>query len=238
MSSNSDKDNDESLVNVGLSQLFPCSYLQDQQEQLIVIQDQVEPVLFDRLLALGFRRSGLAIYKPQCPSCNACQPIRVVVNKFSPSKSQKRTLNKNKDLHIKITDKISPEHYLLYEKYISIRHQDGSMYPPSQKQFEQFLGQGWMKPQYIELYLAQTLIAVAVTDFMPNSLSAIYTFFDPNEEKRSLGSLMILMQCQLALCLKKSFVYLGYQIDTNQKMNYKKLYQPYQILTENGWQEQ
>ena len=233
MSSNNDTK--KNYVNVGLSQIFPCSYLNEQQEQLMVIQNQVDSESFDRLLAVGFRRSGNSIYKPKCPNCMACQPIRIPVSDFSPSRRQRRTLKKNKDLVIKISSELTSAYYPLYEKYISLRHQDSTMYPPTKTQFEQFLGAGWMKPKYIELYSAKGLIAVGVTDFLPSSLSAIYTFFDPMEDKRSLGSLMILIQCKLAMNFDKNFVYLGYQIDNNKKMNYKTAYKPYQVLSEQGW---
>ncbi|GGN69048.1 hypothetical protein GCM10009193_02600 [Shewanella aestuarii] len=110
------------------------------------------------------------------------------------------------------------------------------MYPPSQSQFDDFLLCDWLPPTFIELYDADKLIGVAVTDNLTHSLSAIYSYFDPEYEKHSLGSLMILIQCQLAKSLGKHFVYLGYQIDENRKMSYKRQYRPYQILTPEGWQ--
>ncbi|MGI2261550.1 arginyltransferase [Shewanella sp. GXUN23E] len=223
-------------VAIGISQPYPCNYLPGQQEQLLIIQEAVDDALFERLLALGFRRSGDAIYKPRCPACNACIPIRVPVNELKLSSSQKRTLSRNKDLIWKVSQTVAESHYPLYEKYIQLRHFDGPMYPASQQQFTQFLTCNWMQPHYIELYRRERLIAVAVTDVLPNSLSAIYTYFEPDEEKRSLGNLMVLLQCQLAKLMGKQYLYLGYQIDKNIKMCYKRRYQPYQLLTEQGWQ--
>lgn len=94
----------------------------------------------------------------------------------------------------------------------------------------------WLPPTFIEVYDGNKLLAVAVTDSLPNSLSAIYSYFDPDEEHRSLGALLILIQCRLAKLMNKEFVYLGYQIDENRKMSYKRLYRPYQILTPTGWE--
>ncbi|MCL1037549.1 arginyltransferase [Shewanella submarina] len=223
-------------VAIGISQPYQCNYLPDQQEQLLIIQEAVDDTIFERLLALGFRRSGNAIYKPRCPSCSACLPVRVPVNELKLSKSQKRTLSRNKDLHWRVTEQVEESHYPLYEKYIRLRHFDGPMFPASEEQFAQFLTCNWMQPRYIELFNKEKLIAVAVTDYLPNSLSAIYTYFDPDEEKRSLGNLMVLLQCRLAKLLDKEFLYLGYQIDANVKMCYKRRYQPYQLLTGQGWQ--
>lgn len=229
------KKSEQQYVNVGITQPFPCSYLKHQHEQLMVIQNPVDVITFEQLLALGFRRSGKDIYKPHCQSCNACQAIRIPCSQFKPSSSQRKTLKKNKDLTIKLVNELTKHHYPLYEKYINTRHQDSSMYPASKTQFTDFLGSCWLSPKYIELYKDNNLIAVAVTDFQQNSLSAIYTFFEPKEDKRSLGNLMILIQCKLAKLLNKTYLYLGYQIDSCEKMNYKSNYKPYEILTDKGW---
>lgn len=205
-------------------------------EQLLVLQEErVDIALFEQLLSLGFRRSGGTIYKPQCPQCNACQPIRLPSQLFTPSRRQKRTLKNNKNLIWKIVDKQAEYHYQLYEQYINQRHSDGPMYPASKEQYQHFIGSGWLDPVFIELWKDDKLVGVAVTDILPNSLSAIYSFFAPEEQKRSLGSLLILIQCRLAKMMQKEFVYLGYQIEESSKMNYKTDYTPYQLLTAQGW---
>ncbi|WP_299794282.1 arginyltransferase [uncultured Shewanella sp.] len=225
-------------ISVGVTKIFPCSYIETQQEQLLVLQEgDIGLELFEQLLALGFRRSGGTIYKPQCPNCQACLPIRLPARLFTPSRRQKRTLRNNRDLVWKIVDKQTEEHYTLYERYINVRHKDGPMYPASKEQYYHFIASGWLKPIFIELWNKESLIGVAVTDILPNSLSAIYSFFCPDEQKRSLGSLLILIQCRLAKLMDKEFVYLGYQIDESRKMNYKRDYTPYQILTASGWQQ-
>ncbi|WP_434938017.1 arginyltransferase [Shewanella sp. HL-SH8] len=226
-------------VTVGISKPFDCSYIVGNQEQLLVIQEShLDGQLFEQLLAMGFRRNGNAIYKPRCPACQACQSIRVPVQTFMLSKRQKRTLKKNQHLHWKVVESSTAAHYALYDRYISARHHGGPMYPPSQSQFDDFLLCDWLPSTFIELYHQDKLIGVAVTDNLAHSLSAIYSYFDPDYEKNSLGSLMILIQCQLAKSLGKHFIYLGYQIDENRKMSYKRQYRPYQILTADGWQNE
>ncbi|MCL1126780.1 arginyltransferase [Shewanella surugensis] len=221
---------------VGKTQTFSCSYLSEEMEQLLVIQEQgLDPSLFEQLLSLGFRRSGSTIYRPDCPHCNACLPIRIPVNHFKPSKRQKRTLNNNKDVNWTIVDHHTEQHYALYERYINERHRDGGMYPPSPEQYHNFISSTWLSPMLIELTLDDKLIGVAVTDILPNSFSAIYSFFEPDEHKRSLGSFLILLQCRIAKMMQKEFLYLGYQIDKSRKMAYKRDYNPHQILTSSGW---
>ncbi|QFU04820.1 arginyl-tRNA-protein transferase [Pseudoalteromonas sp. THAF3] len=224
-------------IKIGLSQRFPCSYLDEQEEQLLVILDPLcyTPQGFEALLQHGFRRSGEQIYRPHCPSCTACESVRILASEFTPSRSQKRKLNKVKEFAVHVSHFERPEYYPLYERYINERHSDGSMYPAERSQFESFLLCKWMNIAFIELWHQERLIGVAVTDVMPNSLSAIYTFFDPDYEALSLGSVMILKQIEHAQKLAKDFVYLGYQIDDCRKMRYKLQYRPAQRLHADAW---
>lgn len=223
---------------LGLSQQFDCSYLGDRQEQLLVILDPscYNSSKFEALLGLGFRRSGDQIYRPHCPVCSACKSVRVLANKFLPSKSQKRKLNKAKTVfEVKYSEQERAEYYPLYSKYITERHQDGSMYPPEQSQYKSFLFCHWLPITFIELWHADTLVGVAVTDCMDNAISAIYTFFDPDFEHYSVGTLMILEQIKFAQAHNKEHVYLGYQIDECAKMRYKTQFLPAENRVGDDW---
>ncbi|WP_189616071.1 arginyltransferase [Shewanella fodinae] len=229
---------DPQTVAVGITPEFSCSYFAERQEQLLVIkQELLQLPLYERLLAMGFRRSGDAVYRPRCPNCDACQSLRIPLTDFTPSKRQKRTLAHNRDIEVRVTNSYSPVHYALYDRYIRARHHDGSMYPPTPEQYQHFLQCQWITAHFIELYLDKQLVGVAVTDILPDSLSAVYSYFEPEMEKRSLGALMILHQCQLGKLWGKQYLYMGYQIDNHPKMGYKRLYRPYEILTELGWQK-
>ena len=230
--------NEQLPARVGLTQEFDCSYLPNKQEQLLVILDPscYSTDKFESLLGLGFRRSGNQIYRPHCPICSACNSVRVLAQDFIPSKSQKRKLNKAKNqFEVKYSTQERPEYYPLYNKYITMRHQDGSMYPPEKEQFQSFLLCSWLKITFIELWHQDTLAAVAVTDCMNSSISAIYTFFDPDFEHYSLGSVMILEQLKFAKEQNKQYVYLGYQIDECDKMKYKTQFLPAQKQLNDEW---
>ncbi|KAA1161569.1 arginyl-tRNA-protein transferase [Pseudoalteromonas distincta] len=230
--------NEQLPARVGLTQEFDCSYLPNRQEQLLVILDPscYSTDKFESLLGLGFRRSGNQIYRPHCPICSACNSVRVLAQDFIPSKSQKRKLNKAKNqFEVKYSTQERPEYYPLYSKYITMRHQDGSMYPPEKEQFQSFLLCSWLKITFIELWHQDTLVAVAVTDCMNSSISAIYTFFDPDFEHYSLGSVMILEQLKFAKEQNKQYVYLGYQIDECDKMKYKTQFLPAQKQLNDEW---
>jgi arginyl-tRNA--protein-N-Asp/Glu arginylyltransferase len=225
-------------VKFGLTQAFSCSYLPEEKEQLLVFAETEQPdeQQYELLIGAGFRRSGEQIYRPHCPACQACQSIRIPVSLFGPSKSQKRVLKRNQDLRIQVSESDTSDYYPLYEQYINQRHDDGSMYPASIKQYQSFIKNSWACPLFIEFHLKDKLVAVAVTDNLPHSLSALYTFFAPDLADRSIGTLAILQQISLAADLKKQFVYLGYQVDACKKMNYKVNFLPHQRFFDAKWQ--
>ncbi len=222
---------------LGITQSFQCNYLADQQERLLIA---VDPILHDSehygwLMHQGFRRSGNDIYRPHCLSCHACQSIRVLINNFVASKSQKRLLKRGQHFSAKVSYTIKSSYYPLYEKYINEIHSDGSMFPASPAQFQSFTQNDIAEQIYIEIWHDDELISVAVTDDIPNALSAVYTFYHPDYRKYGLGVFSILKQIEISKQLEREFLYLGYQINDCEKMNYKNRYKPHQILIENQW---
>ncbi|MFS1525367.1 arginyltransferase [Microbulbifer sp. 2304DJ12-6] len=216
----------------------PCGYLPDREANTVFVDPQTEmdQRLYNHLSELGFRRSGAYLYRPQCATCKACIPARVPVSLFVPNRNQRRCWKRNRDLdifHIETID--TDEHYALYARYIEQRHADGEMYPPGREQYRSFLCQAWGATRYIELRARGVLIAVAVTDLLTAGLSAIYTFFDPDEDRRSLGSYSILYQIEWARRLGLANLYLGYWIEQCHKMAYKSQFQPIEMLVENRW---
>jgi arginyl-tRNA--protein-N-Asp/Glu arginylyltransferase len=221
----------------GITQSFDCSYLPQQQEKLLIYAEDKPPgPYYETLLEVGFRRSGEQIYRPHCDLCQACQSIRIPVVMFRPTKSQKRLLNRNQDIKVVVSEVNKAQYYALYEQYINQRHDDGSMYPASEKQYASFLSCNWITPLFIEFFLAERLIAVAVTDQLQGSLSALYTFFAPDQQARSLGTFAVLQQISIAAQRGKKYVYLGYQIDSCQKMSYKRNFLPHERFFQDKWQ--
>ena len=226
-------------VKFGLSTTFPCGYLPDKDERLLVYLDDqpLSPIMYAALQNQGFRRSEQYVYKPYCKSCNACQSIRVPVHKFKPSRSQKRILKRASKFWSNISPTVECDYFPLYEKYVNNKHFGGVMYPASHSQLDSFTDCDWMDQLYIELYDNKQLIAVAICDVSPESVSAVYTFYDPDYADHSLGTLMIMQQVELARQLERSWLYLGYFIKECQKMNYKTKFHPYQIPVDNKWLE-
>lgn len=222
-----------------------CSYKPELMSQLAFMSIEpghsIDNILYTNLSHSGFRRSGNAFYKPLCNHCRQCISSRVVVRDFTLSRRFRKILNRNAKVSYitKRQEEASKEHYNLYQRYITARHADGDMYPPSLHTFEQFLAQSSADTAFLEFRDPdRRLIAVAVTDKLANGLSSIYTFYDPDPQfnSRSLGVYCILQQIQLAAELGLPYVYLGYWIPTVRKMSYKTNYTPIELLINEVWQ--
>lgn len=220
------------------TQPHPCSYLPDEQAVTLFLDPHqaIDPATYGKLSELGFRRSGAHLYRPHCAQCRACIPARIPVADFAPSSQQKRILKRNRDLRVYTVQPImSDEIYKLYARYITARHSDGDMYPPSREQFCSFLVSEDAFCEFNEFRLDGQLMAVAVTDRLYNGLSAVYTFFDPDEARRSLGRYAILWQVEQARRSNLPAVYLGYWIRNCHKMSYKTEYRPLEMLVNQRW---
>jgi len=228
-------------LNVAISKAFPCSYLADQQEQLLVLIDpQINARHFyPTLLANGFRRSGEQVYRPHCSQCQACQSLRIATKHFKLSSSQKRILHKNRQFKVKISKTIKAQYFNLYQSYIDTIHSDGPMFPASNKQYEGFIESTWNDTLFIEIYDQDKLICVSVTDQVNSeenrAWSAFYCFYDPHYRANSLGTFAILSQLNLAKELDIDWLYMGYYIEKCHKMNYKTQFNPHQRFIDGLW---
>ncbi len=223
-------------LQLGIMPEGKCSYLPDQTESLAVV---LEPELhsnqgYDLLLANGFRRNGNYIYRPNCRACQACQSIRVNVNTFKPSKTQKKQINQLSTLNMVVSDTMDADWFALYERYIKIRHRNGSMHPADCNDFLSFIQSEWQETRFLHLYDKDTLLGIAVTDVVKQGHSALYTFFDP-EHPWSLGTLFILAQIQHTQLCQLPWLYLGFQIDDCAAMAYKKRFRPHQRFIKHQW---
>lgn len=216
-----------------------CSYLADRTANSIFI-DPSEPVtaeLYSQLIEQGFRRSADHVYRPHCGPCTACVSARIPVQAFQATAAQKKIIRRNQDVTVRaVKSEFSEEHYALYQRYIEQRHADGDMYPPSIEQFQGFLTSNLEFVRFYDFRLEDVLLAVAVTDVLPTGLSAMYTYFEPEDKRRSLGRYAILWQIQESLRLGLPYVYLGYWVKDCQKMNYKTQYQPLEGFIDQHWQ--
>lgn len=216
----------------------PCSYFQDRQATTVFVDPalKINQALNSELSDKGFRRSGAHIYRPDCQECKACISCRVPVKCFKPGRQFRKIYNRNQDLLVvEVDDLYCDEAYQLYSQYINTRHADGDMFPATEEQYQAFITTKTESTRFFKFYLRQSLVGVSIVDFLKLGLSAVYTFFDPVLEKRSLGKFMILWQITKTQDLNLPYVYLGYWIKDCQKMRYKSLFRPLEMLVNGKW---
>lgn len=215
-----------------------CSYLPERSTITLFADPgaQLNNKIYSTLAEYGFRRSGKHIYRPACPLCSACIPVRILVQDFKPRRTQRRIWKRNQDLAIHAcASEYNEEHHALYRKYMDNRHKDGSMDEADPEKYMEFLTSDWSATRFMEFRLGQKLVAVAVMDELERGLSAVYTFFDPDYVTRSPGVYSILWEIEYARNMNAPYLYLGYWIEECSKMSYKSQYQPLEMFQEGKW---
>ncbi len=230
--------NDQHSLHFYASSPEVCGYLGDRESVSAFANPYMDMDLktYNELIQFGFRRSGGYLYRPHCGHCNECVSVRIKVHQFNLSRNDKRNLNKNADITIHtVNGKFQEEHFDLYHRYINSRHPGGSMENPTRADYHRFLICNWADTLFIEFRLGKQLLAVAVTDVTSTGYSAVYTFFEPGLQKRSLGHYAILRQIELCRENDLPYLYLGYWIKDCEKMKYKSRYQPAEGFVHGHW---
>lgn len=216
----------------------PCNYFPGRQAITLVADPSIrlDNTLYTRLSDCGFRRSGSHVYRPHCPDCRDCIPIRIEAERFEPRRNQRRIWQRNDQL--KMIDRPAAyheEHYALYRRYIQGRHPAGGMDNDDPDQYRHFIQADWCETRLFEIRENGVLLAVAVTDLLENGLSAVYTFYDPTKAERGLGTWAILRQIEECRHQGRKWLYLGYWIPGSPKMQYKSRFRPFEYFDGQRW---
>ncbi|HET6468550.1 MAG TPA: arginyltransferase, partial [Geminicoccaceae bacterium] len=221
------------------TELAPCPYLPGREERRLValIEPGEPPELVDLLTEAGFRRSQHALYKPVCPGCRACVPVRIVVEGFRPSRTERRILKRNADLAVEERPpEPTHEQFRLFHRYLEGRHEEGGMVQMDERAYGEMVGAAVPGSRLVEFRRDDgRLMGVSLTDRLRSGLSGVYKFFAPDEERRSLGTFIILWHVRRARELGLPYVYLGYWIRDCRKMAYKGRFRPLERLDGDRW---
>jgi arginine-tRNA-protein transferase len=218
-----------------------CPYLPGRLERKLLteISGPQAQGTYDVLTLAGFRRSHRFAYRPACSQCNACVPVRVVVEKFEPGKSLRRILRVNADLSIRMVPaKATAEQFALFRRYIGSRHGDGEMAGMTEVEYRTMVESSDIDTRLAEFRTPQgDLLAVCLLDWLADGPSAVYSFFEPGQSRRSLGTFVVLWLIDAAKSDKASHVYLGYWIEHSRKMAYKTRFRPLEGFGPADWQQ-
>ena len=222
----------------------PCGYwpLRTARDLVMDPDDPRLSGLYAHGLGWGFRRSGNLLYRPHCPGCQSCVPVRIDCASFSPRRKHRRCLARNTDLRCQVVPgQRSDEQLALYQRYLGARHRGGGMDDHGAVDYERFLLSAWASTALLEIRGPDAdgrdaLLAVAVTDVAANGLSAVYTYYDPDSAGRGLGTYAILQQLDWARRRGLPHLYLGYWIDGHAKMHYKRQFPALEAYDGVHWQ--
>ena len=221
----------------------PCPYLPGRSERKVFsfLSGPAAPQLNALLTQRGFRRSQNIVYLPACDKCSACKPVRIVASEFEERTSWRRIRKANADVVRSIEPpKATSTQFSVLRAYLDARHADGGMADMTVLDYTSMIEQTAVDTLVLEYRVNvgtpdERLIGCSLTDRLPDGLSMVYSFFDPDEQARSLGTYMILDHVDYARELGLTHVYLGYCVDGSPNMHYKSRFKPLQHWTNNGW---
>ena len=229
-----------------ISDPAPCPYISGQTERKVIAYPtgQHAQEQFDNLVENGFRRSQNIAYRPMCEECQACQATRIVVEKFNMTQSMKRIWKKNNDIEaVEVGNVATQEQYELFQKYIKTRHANDAMANMKFDDYNEMISESSVETGILEFRKRNVknnidenkLIAAVLFDRMSDHLSMVYSFFDPLESKRSLGTYIILHHIRKTQREGLQYCHLGYWIQQSQQMKYKNRYLPQERFINNKW---
>ena len=227
-----------------MTAVAPCPYLEGMTERKVFANLPFSDGAHvnDELTHAGFRRSQNIAYRPACEGCDACLSVRVPVAEFSPGRTQRKILARNVDLSRYLVEaEATFEQFNLLKLYLASRHPGGGMTDMSWADYVAMVEDTAVRTHLIEYRLPSDdsgpgdLVAVTLVDLLSDGLSMVYSFFDPQMEKRSLGVFAVLDHLRQAATVGLPYLYLGYWVQGSPKMDYKANFRPMEALRPMGW---
>lgn len=218
----------------------PCPYLEGETARLPLRQPlaHLTQRQVDRRLAEGDRRSGLLLYRPDCPNCQACEPIRLNLQSFRPNATQRRVYRRGLEvLETRIAEpSVDDERVRLFNKHRELRDLDRGDGPIDVAGYEEFLTDSCCETIELSYWYEGQLAGVAITDVGRVSLSAVYCFFDPTIAGLSIGTFSVLRQVDLCRTQRRQYLYLGFYVAESAHMQYKAKFHPHERRLNGVWE--
>lgn len=227
-----------------MTAVAPCPYLPGMTERKVFANLPFSngAHVNDELTHAGFRRSQNIAYRPACEGCDACVSVRLPAEDVRLSRTQNRIMARNADLSRDLVEaEATQEQFALLKRYLSRRHPGGGMTDMTWLDYIAMVEDTAVRTHLIEYRLPSLdggpgdLVAVTLTDLLTDGLSMVYSFFDPDLERRSLGVFAILDHVRQARAVRLPYVYLGYWVEGSPKMDYKAQFRPMEALRPLGW---
>lgn len=210
----------------------PCPYLADRwMRSEAYVADAIDGATYELLMARWFRRSGRVVYRPRCPGCQACRPLRVPVTDFRRTRSMRRVWSRNRDVRVHVESPApSMDKFDIYRRYLDMQH-DNAM-ARTFEAFVDFLYDSPLPMVEFDYYAGRRLIGVSLADRCPGGLSSVYMYFHPTERTRSLGTYSILWEIEHTRGEGLPYYYLGYHVAGSKTMDYKARFRPNEVLAD------
>lgn len=219
---------------------LPCPYLEGRFERKLVTElaGPQGRALHESLSRAGFRRSHAIAYAPACPNCKACIPVRIVVDGFKPDRTMRRIIEATRDIAaIRGPARATSEQYRLFARYQDTRHAGSDMALMGFYDYRSMIEDSPIDSFLVELRSPQNrLMGVCLGDALSDGLSAVYSFYETDNPKSSLGTRIVLWLIEEAKRLGLPYVYLGYWIAESRKMAYKTRFKPLEAFGPAGWE--
>jgi leucyl-tRNA---protein transferase len=217
----------------------PCTYLEHESASLThQILLEVDSEEYEARLAQGERRFGFDYFYPSCPTCTACEPTRVPIATFLPSKSQRRVLKNAPQLTARWgIPQITNTRLELYRRWHKNRENERNWSPSAlaEESYESSFAMPLPFARELSLWNEEELVLVSLFDETERALSAVYCFFDPALSRYSLGTLNILTLLARGKELGKAHLYLGYHVKDCASLRYKAAFQPQERRIGRSW---
>jgi arginine-tRNA-protein transferase len=223
----------------------PCPYLPGKVERKVFTElgGRHSSELNEALGRIGFRRSQSVAYRPSCIDCSACVSVRVLATEFEATATQRKLLKRHSDLEVTACKPwTTEEQFDLLRRYLAVRHPGGGMAEMDENDFADMVEQTPVRTYVVEYREPSVdgrpgkLVGACLSDQQSDGLSMIYSFYDPSvEERKGLGTFIILDHILRAARAGLPYVYLGYWVEGSDRMAYKAKFRPIERLGREGW---